>query len=380
MTTTIAPVNLRQEFELPGWITILATHNQILHQSCHGYMDLENNITMQADAIFRIHSMTKPITCAAVMMLWEQGHFQLDDPIKEWIPAFGKARVFNGENELLTQETDITIRHLLTHTAGLSYGSYDDPVDAQYRELFAELGLPESPTHTESVSLETFCTRLAQIPLSFQPGTAWRYSFSIDVLGRLIEITSSQSLEMFLQERIFDPLGMVDTGFQVPQSSIDRLIPLYLKKDNEFHCIETPQTSRYTQPPRFLEGGGGLVSTTQDYLRFLQMLLNGGCLENSGILAEETVHWMMQNQLAPELLPISFQHTDTLKGCGFGIGFDVLMNPEIAGYPASPGTISWSGAASTGFWLDPARKLIGLVLGQCVPNQEPQLKLMKTFY
>jgi CubicO group peptidase (beta-lactamase class C family) len=301
------------------------------------------------------------------MMLYEEGYFQLNTPVSEFIPGFKDTKVFVRETEsgpeLADMEQEITIHHLLTHTSGLSYGFHEDtPVDALYREVRQNLG--------EGATLEKIVEALSGLPLAFQPGQGWRYSFSTDVLGCVVQVVSGQPFDVFLQQRIFEPLGMVDTGFYVPAEKIDRLAALYGRsEEGELRLMETPATGRYAKPSVFLSGGGGLVSTVHDYVRFAQMLLNGGQLDGVRLLGRKTVELMMMNHLPEALLPFAVNPGEFSWGYGFGLGGKVMMDPARAGILGSRGEYSWSGAASTGFWADSQEKVVGLVMTQLMPYQ-----------
>ncbi|MFL7790885.1 MAG: serine hydrolase domain-containing protein, partial [Anaerolineae bacterium] len=314
------------------------------------------------------YSMSKPITSVAAMMLYEEGQFQLNTPVSEFIPGFKDTKVFVRETEsgleLADMEQEMTIHHLLTHTSGLSYGFHEDvPVDALYREARQNLG--------EGATLEKMVEALSALPLAFQPGQGWRYSFSTDVLGYVVQAVSGQPLDVFLQQRIFEPLGMVDTGFYVPAVKIDRFAALYGKsEEGELELTEAPATGKYAKPPAFLSGGGGLASTVHDYVRFAQMLLNRGQLDAACLLGRKTVELMMMNHLPEALLPFAVNPGEPPAwGYGFGLGGKVMMDPARAGILGSRGEYSWSGAASTGFWMDPQEEVIGLVMAQLMPYQ-----------
>ena len=350
-----------------GILTMVARRGQIAHLDCVGMMDVEAGKPMQPDTIFRIYSMSKPVTSVAAMMLYEEGHFQLKTPVSEFIPGFKDAKVFVRETkaglELADMEQEITIHHLLTHTSGLSYGSDESsPVDALYRQAF-----PRS----EEGALEKMVEVLPTLPLWFQPGRGWRYSFSTDVLGYVVQVISGQPFDAFLQQRIFEPLGMVDTGFYVPVEKLDRFAALYGRsEEGELGLVDAPATGRYAKPPAFLSGGGGLVSTVRDYVRFAQMLLNGGHLDGVRLLGRKTVELMMMNHLPEALLPFTVNPGEPPAwGYGFGLGGKVMMDPARAGILGSRGEYSWSGAASTGFWVDPQEEVIGLVMTQVMPFQ-----------
>lgn len=357
--------------KLAGLIAMVARCGKVVYFERFGMMDLEAAKPMQFDTIFRIYSMTKPITSVALMMLYEEGLFQLNDPVSKFIPEFANVKVFAGAAEegadskhpfeLTELEREITILDLLTHTAGLTYDFLEDsPVDAIYLE--ADLHRPDR-------TLEEVIHKIVKLPLVHQPGTAWRYSMATDVLGYLIEVISGMSLDVFLEQKILKPLGMEDTGFYVPEAKLGRLAATYSPTENGgIELLDAPATSHYSKPPRFLSGGIGLVSTASDYMRFAQMLLNGGELDGVRLLGRKTIELMTINHLPDELIPIQLG-PHTLHGCGFGLGFRVLVDVAQAGRLASEGEFGWGGAASTSFFVDPKEELIGLLLTQLMPSR-----------
>ena len=351
---------------LAGAVTLLARRGEVVHFESFGALDIAGGQPMKRDAIFRIYSMTKPITSAAVMMLCEDRHFELDDPLARFIPELDGLKVYAGEDEsgvfLVEQERPISIRHLLTHTAGLGYPFVQpSPIREIYQE--ADLLQPDS-------NLKEMVDKLSRLPLACQPGTDWKYSIATDVLGYLVEVVTGRPFNQFLQQEIFDPLGMVDTGFHVPDGDIDRLAPVYCASEGSgIEAMDTPEVMRYQSPRNLCSGGGGLVSTARDYLRFCQMLLNGGELGGVTLLSRNTVRLMTVNQLPEKLLP--FALTQELaaysQGCGFGLGFRIVDDPVMYGVPASPGMYSWPGAANTSFWVDPQEDLIAIFMTQFLP-------------
>jgi CubicO group peptidase (beta-lactamase class C family) len=312
--------------------------------------------------------MTKPITAVATLMLLEEGHFQLCDPVSRFIPGFKDVMVFAGKTdtgiELAHAEREVTICDLFTHTSGLSYGSNpDDPVDALYLQEQKKGTLPE-----DAFTLEHLIQALTHLPLAHQPGSKWRYSLSTDVLGYLVQVISGQALDTFLQERIFDPLGMVDTGFCVPTEKLARLSALYTAKDGGLDLAEPSAAERAAKMPSFLSGGGGLFSTVADYARFAQMLLNGGELDGARLLGRKTVELMATNQLPAELLPFGFGEHAIIYGYGFGLGVRVLVDVALSRVVGSVGEFGWDGAFSTYFWIDPKEDLLGVLMPQLGPN------------
>ncbi|HQE91479.1 MAG TPA: serine hydrolase domain-containing protein [Anaerolineae bacterium] len=358
--------------KLAGLIATVARRGQTVYMEKFGMMDIEAHKPMQFDAIFRIASMTKPITSVAVMTLYEEGHFHLNTPVAEFIPGFKEARVFVGEraNEgyyWTDLDRPITFRHLFTHTAGLSYGwNVDDPVDRQYQKAQKESGV-----NPATMTVKDLVQMLTTLPLAFQPGTHWRYSYAIDVLGYIAEVISGKPLDVFLKERLFEPLGMVDTDFYVPPAKADRLCALYGHPNNAptLQLVESPLGNQF-QKPSFLSGGGGLVSTVHDYARFAQMLANGGELDGERILSPTTVALYSINHMPEAALPYGFADREDLYhwGYGYSLGTRVLMDVSKSGIAGSVGEFGWDGAFSTYFWVDPQEALYGLLMLQHAPN------------
>jgi CubicO group peptidase (beta-lactamase class C family) len=355
--------------KLAGMITMVTRRGQVASLECFGRADAEAGTPLRPDTIFRIYSMTKPITSVGLMTLYEEARFQLDDPVSRFIPAWSELRVWDDGTPALHRvtfpEREMTIRDLLTHTSGLTYGFMGrHPVDALYRR-----GKVEDHDST----LAEMVDKLAKLPLLFSPGSRWSYSVATDVCGRLIEILSGQTLDVFLRERIFEPLGMVDTGFSVPASEAGRLAANYAWGPGDTTVlIDGPASSIYLRPPTFLSGGGGLVSTAADYHRFTQMLLRGGELDGARVLGRKTVAFMTTNHLptGDDLASMGqpvFSET-TYEGIGFGLGFSVMLDPARAQVVGSPGEFAWGGAASTMFWVDPAEELTGMILTQLMPS------------
>ena len=352
--------------KLASGLTMLARHGETFHFEPYGVLDLESGAPVERDTLFRIYSMTKPITSAAVMMLYEEGHFSLDDPVGKFIPELASLKVYDGMGEtgmrLVDQQQPITIRHLLTHTSGLSYGFHQDsPVEEMYRE--ADITPPNG-------TLQEMAEKLGRLPLVTQPGTKWRYSFATDVLGYLVEVISGKPFDQFLQDSIFDPLGMSDTSFFAPEEKLDRLAAVYGAGKGGIVPLHNPLVDRHARPHTLFSGGGGLVSTASDYMRFCQMLLNGGVLDDQRLLAPKTVEMMRSNHLANDLKPFAVGQSNAsdTKGCGFGLGFRVVMDIAQHGIIGSNGIYSWGGAASTVFWIDPQEDLIAILLTQFMPS------------
>jgi CubicO group peptidase (beta-lactamase class C family) len=357
---------------LPGWSLAVARQGRIAHLDTYGHRDIEAGAAMELDSIVRIFSMTKPITSVAAMMLWEEGAFELKDPVSHFIPSFADARVWRSGSvtspvtEPRTEE--LSIWHLLSHTSGLTYGFlYAHPVDELYRRAGFEWGVPPGN------DLAEVCDRVAGLPLLFQPGREWNYSMATDVLGRVVEVASGQTLDEFLDERILQPLGMDDTGFFVPEDQQHRLAALYTPAPATLQAVRLDAMGRGAlAKPTFLGGGGGLVSTLADYHRFATMLLNKGELDGVRLLGPRTVRYMATNHLpgGADLTAIGrplFAET-TFDGVGFGLGFSVTVDPAKAKVPGSVGDFAWGGAASTTFWVDPHEELTVVFLTQLLPS------------
>jgi CubicO group peptidase (beta-lactamase class C family) len=327
---------------------------------------------MTHDTIFRIYSMTKPITSVAMMMLYEHGHFQLNDPVHKFIPEWGDLQVFVSGNHpnFVTEppERPMTMRDLMTHTSGLTYGFMERTnVDAAYRQL----GLGDRTI--EGNTLGRMVQQLARLPLEFSPGTHWNYSVSTDVLGYLVEVISGTPFNEYLKRHIFGPLNMVDTDFWVPQEKLHRLAANYSRRpDNGLQVEDDPMDSVYRRPPTLFSGGGGLVSTMEDYLRFCQMLLNGGELGGHRILGPKTVELMTMNHL-PDGKDISDLNVCPFtqvapEGFGFGLGFSIHLGSHRSQIIGSVGEYAWEGMASTLFWIDPLEDIIVIFMTQLMPT------------
>ena len=356
---------------LPCAYTLIQRRGQIAHSSALGYMDVERKRALTEDAIFRIYSMTKPLTSVAMMMLVEEGLVALDDPVHRYIPQWRDLAVYEGGfiGSYRTRRTSAPMRivDLLRHTSGLTYGFQQRTnVDAAYRKL--GLGERDGP-----VTLDGMIDELAKTPLEFSPGTLWNYSVSTDVLGYLVGKIAGESFENFLRTRILGPLRMVDTDFSVPPAKAARLAACYIATpDGRMTLQDDPQVSPYLKAPAFVSGGGGLVSTVADYLQFCRMLLNGGSLDGVRILSPKTIELMTANHLpgGKELpdLSVSLFSESTYAGVGFGLGFAVTLNPARALIPGSVGDYSWGGLASTSFWIDPREELIVIFMTQLIPS------------
>ena len=370
---------------LPGALALVARRGQLASLDCFGSRDVGSGAPVEADTIFRIYSMTKPVTSVALMTLYEEGRFQLDDPVGRHIPEMAELRVWEDGTPLsyrtVLPEREMNVRDLLTHTAGLTYGFMGrHPLDALYRRHGVEgrAGLV-AQEGTPSEDLAEMVAKLGGLPLLFSPGTRWSYSVATDVVGHLVERLTGQRLDEVLAERIFEPLGMVDTGFAVPAEQAPRLASCYAATPAvPLLEVDPAATSTYLSVPTFLSGGGGLVSTAADYLRFAIMLLNGGELDGVRILGRKTLDYMTTNHLPTggDLASMGqrvFSET-TYEGIGFGLGFSVMLDPVRAAVVGSPGEFAWGGAASTAFWVDPREELVGLFLTQLLPSSTYPLR------
>ena len=342
--------------KLPGLLTMVARNGNIVHFEKYGMMDTDK--PMELNAIFRIASMSKPITSVAVMMLYEEGYFHLDDPVYKYIPEFRNLKVITSIDKdgihVVNQIKPMTIRNLLTHTSGLTYGIFGNtPVDSIYRASKISDG-----------TLKNMVEKLSQIPLLYQPGTKWNYSVSTDVLGYLVEVVSGKPFNQFVKERIFIPLKMKDTDFFVPVEKINRCAAVYGLSENKvgIKVIIKPDTAKVSKPAKLPSGGGGLFSTAADYMTFAQMLLNKGEINGVRILGRKTVEFMTENHLDNELLPINGQ-----PGIGFGLGFSVVLDYPKTQMPGSNGEYGWSGLYGTYFSIDPKEKLIFILMTQFSP-------------
>ena len=350
--------------KLAGAVTCVARRSQVAHFESFGCQNLETQIPMRRDSIFRICSMTKPITSLALMMLYEEALFNLTDAVSQYIPAFKHVKVWGVTGALETPVRPITIQDLLCHTAGLSYGGYVDshsPIDKLYDE--ADL------FNTKITNAEV-TARIARLPLMFHPGTKWHYSMATDVIGYLVEVLSDRPLADLMQEKIFAVLGMEDTAFEIEPAKLSRFCTLYGKTpDSNFAVLDLPDSSQYLPPVALHSGGSGLVSTAGDYLQFAQCILNKGELDGVRLLGPKTIALMTCNHLPLTLLPISFEGIEPMFGMGFGLGFGVMLDPAHAGMMGSVGDHGWGGYAETYFWIDPHEELIAILMSQYLPSQ-----------
>jgi CubicO group peptidase (beta-lactamase class C family) len=349
-----------------GTVTLVARQGKVVHFSAQGMKDVERNQVMTTDTIFRMASMTKPIASVALMMLYEEGLFQLDDPISDWLPEFKNMMVeveqANGSISLEPAKTPISFTHILTHTAGLM-NSYRGDI-ARYSEVSRVQG---------DENLASWTERLATLPLRYEPGTRWEYSAATSVVGRLVEVMSGDDLDTFFRERIFEPLQMTDTHFYLPPDKVNRFATLYgPDADNGNRMMLTEvgdERSNYVSGPRaFFSGAGGLVSTAHDYIRFQQMMLNGGELDGVRLLGSKTVELIFANHTGD--LPLWLSG----PGYGFGLGYSVVMDRAVAHTSDTEGSVSWGGAFGTMFWIDPEEELVAIILTQIRPYSHIRLR------
>ena len=360
--------------EIPGGVVLIAHRDGQSVLASHGVASLEGGPALSDDTIFRFYSMTKPITCAAVLTLVDDGLISLNDPITDYIPEFASMMVVSN-GELLPTETPITIKHLMTHTSGLSYAVLPGPAQAYYADanVFAI-------NNRLSETLEQHITRLSEMPLVSKPGSIWNYGESMGVLGRLVEIVSGQSFAEFLNSNIFDPLSMTDTAFFVPPEKTGRFADLYyLPTGGEMTNItgEALYGGSYRKEPSLQYGGAGLVGTPKDYLRFARMLLNNGTLDGKKVLSKEAVHMMTSNQLSTELGSAPLASAGRGEGVGFGFCGLVTTGPRSDDYPGPLGEYGWGGWASTDFWIDPENQITGLVFTQVIPEEIGSVQLSR---
>ncbi len=357
---------------LPGWLLAVARHGQLGHVATYGQRDVEAGLPVETDTIFRIYSMTKPITAVAALVLFERGGFELNDPVRQHLPAFERLRVWRGgsavrpETEPVTEE--MRLWHLFTHTSGLTYGFMQaHPVDALYRKAGFEWGVPPG------VDLAGVCELLADLPLVFQPGTEWNYGMSTDVLGMVVESITGEPFADFVQREVLDPLGMTETTWWVDETRADRLAALYIPTPGTGSAMRyDPMGNAATSAPSATLGGGGLCSTAGDYLRVAEMLRRRGELDGTRILAPSTVDFMARNHLPGDADLTTFGRPlfseTTFDGVGFGLGVSVTIDPVRAKVPGSIGDHGWGGAASTSYWVDPVRDLAVVFMTQLLPS------------
>jgi CubicO group peptidase (beta-lactamase class C family) len=340
--------SLVDQGRLAGVVTMVARRGKVIEFEAAGKRDIGANLPMQKDSIFRIYSMTKPITGVAMMMLFEEGKWQLNDPVAKYIPEFADLKVYgidaDGNVVLKDQVHPVTMRELMSHTGGFTYGYFSNtPVDKLQRE---------ADVLNVNNTLDEMIKRVAKLPLNAQPGSEWHYSISVDIQGYIVQRLSGMPFEEFLEKRIFKPLNMVDTGFYVPAEKLKRLAEFYsYGKDGRLDVVRGGINHDFSAKPALYSGGGGLVSTATDYMRFCQMLLNGGKLDGVRLISPRSVELMRTNVLLPGMSTFS-------PGAGFGLDFAVYTDVVAAGGYYGKGTYYWGGAAGTWFWIDPADELI----------------------
>jgi CubicO group peptidase (beta-lactamase class C family) len=358
---------------LPGLQLVVARRGQVVHETVLGLRDVERGLPCEPDTVFRIYSMTKPLTSVVLMSLVEEGAIALEDPVGDYIPSWENLAVYESgvDGAFVTSPVrrPMQVVDLLRHTSGLTYGFQErTPVDAAYRAR-------DLDQRNSAFDLEEFVEALADIPLEFSPGEAWNYSVSTDVVGYLIQKVAGRPLEQVIQARLLDPLKMHDTGFVVRPEQTSRFAACYAAtRKRGLKLQDDPQTSPYLAARRFVSGGGGMVSTAADYQRFVNMMLNGGELEGARILAPSTVRLMTTNHLpgGADLasMSVSLYSESTNEGVGFGLGFAVAFNPTPTLLPSSPGEYYWGGAASTAFWIDPVEQVTAILMTQVLPSSE----------
>ena len=366
--------HLKSRYVEPGKIAgcqvAVVRKGSVAHYGAYGFADRERQLPVAEETIWRIYSMTKPVTGVALMTLYEKGHFQLTDPVSRFIPEWKDMKVAergaDGEKHLVEPERPVQIRDLMMHTAGIGYGQDNAGIDT--------VRIGERGGLRMDRDLESLVARLATTPLRFHPGRHWLYSLGLDVCGRLVEIMSGRRFDQYLADEIFGPLGMVDTAFSVPESSVGRFAASYGRNSKkELRLVDDPVSSSYLSQPSFLGGGGGLVSTMGDYLKFASMLLGGGEVDGHRILGRKTVELMTVNHLhggatlTDMALPGGYGEVG-FEGMGFGLSMAVNVGPAESGGIGSPGDFMWGGAASTTFWVDPAEDLTVVFMTQLLPS------------
>ncbi|HEY2814369.1 MAG TPA: serine hydrolase [Acidimicrobiales bacterium] len=360
--------------KIAGCQIAVSRHGQVGYFHSFGSMDRERDKQMADDTIFRIYSMTKPITGVALLTLYERGDFQLNDPVHRFVPQWKDLKVREklegGSSQLVEPHRPMTVRDLLMHTSGLGFGGRGLPIVTVDGEDNGSV----QPTWEKGATTADLVDRLAERALRFHPGTRWFYSTSTDICGRLVEIISGQRFDEYLQSALFDRLGMVDTGFMVPDDKIDRLSANYTRTaDKRLVLVDDPERSGFRRMPTFLSGGGGLVSTTSDYLRFTQMLVNGGELDGVRILGRKTVELMATNHLPGNgelrdfAVPGAYGEVG-FDGSGFGLTVAVGLGSARTQVIGSPGEFMWGGWASTAFWVDPSEELVVVFMTQLAPS------------
>jgi CubicO group peptidase (beta-lactamase class C family) len=358
---------------IPGGLLLIWRRGAIVHRSMTGMIDLARGVAMREDAIFRIYSMTKPVTAVALLMLLEEGRIALDDAVQKFIPGFANLRLADGG----VPTRAMTVLDLLRHTSGLTYGFHNrTPIDAAYRAgKIADLQMPGG--------LPAMIAALEKLPLEFSPGSAWIYSVSLDVVGRLIEIVSGQSYADFVRARILKPLRMDDTDFLVPESKLDRFTACYALQNEKLTLFDDARNSTWFAPPKLESGGGGLAGTAGDYMRFCRMLLGEGALDGVRLLSPKTAALMRANHLpgAAEIADLSptpdLFNEGGYRGIGFGLGVSVMLDPARAGIPGTRGEYAWGGMASTAFFIDPTEDMAVVFMTQVIVDTPRRVRLRR---
>ncbi len=376
--------------KVPGLIIMIARRGKVVFAEACGANDISKSQPMPVDGIFQLASQTKVITAAAGMILYEEGKFQLKDPVAKYLPEFAGTKVFAGvvDGQVQTEEMKrpMTIEDLFTHQAGIVLDGFSYPVAEELLALYNQARLFQGSGFSPEYDLASLTAKIASLPLYHQPGQYWRYGDGFEVLARLIEVIAEMPFAEFLNQRIFEPLGMADTGYFVPPEKADRLARCYRTgQAGAFEDKGEEEFGRRLIPPKVTPGGGGLLSTANDFTRFAQMMANGGQLDGVRILSRKTIEFMAANRLRPDQLPF-WPFPDTLMaGYGFGLGVRVLMDPAQLGIPASAGEFGWSGWFNTGVWIDPAEQLSGVLMAQVGPPEAfwphiPPLEVRRIVY
>ncbi len=344
---------------IAGIITLVARRGSVVHLEKVGWQNVESRTPMEFNTIFRIYSMTKPITSIALMMLFEQNLVRLEDPVSKYIPEFNNLMVQVGRNVVTDPDREITVHDLLTHTTGLSYGDdQDSEVDKLYRQ---------ADIFDTKITLKEMIHRIAKLPLRYQPGEKWCYSVATDVVGYLVEVIADKPLGDFFQEEIFNPLGIVDTSFTLSPEKMDRLATLYGPTEKGPLEVLSDDIGGDYLNANLHSGGAGLAGTTTDYLRIATLILNKGDLDGVRLLGPKTMELMASNHLPPSLIPYSMSDI-AYPGFGFGLGFNVIMDVALSGMMGSVGAHGWGGYANTHFWVDPVEKIVGILMMQYLPS------------
>ncbi len=369
--------------QVAGMVNLVMRDGKVVHYKAHGSKGASDKRPMEKDDLFRIYSMTKPITAAAAMQLYEQGKFQLSDPVAKFVPEIKNVKVLNANGQLEDQKTPMTMHQLLTHTTGLSYGfaAQIDLVDQAY--MGADIWAAKD--------LDEFAQRVAKLPLKFQPGAKYHYSIAVDITGLVVQRLSGQPFDVYLRENLFKPLGMEDTFFEVPQSKLSRFLPNHVLNPQTGGLLDISQVPADNplamlanrknvamvdyESVGLFSGGGGLVSTAMDYARFAEAMRNGGILGGKRILSPKTVAYMAQNHLKPSMQMGGIGEQPTtdgnVSGVGFGLGFGIITNPAYAGVIGSSGEFNWGGAAGTVFWIDPVEEMVVISMIQLMSSPWP---------